>query len=64
MKVLLIVPAYNEEENIVRVCNNLRENFSQYDFVVINEMCIRDRFIMFLERFAYRERFFLIRRKE
>ena len=27
MKVLLIVPAYNEEENIVRVCNNLRENF-------------------------------------
>ena len=37
MKVLLIVPAYNEEENIVRVCNNLRENFSQYDFVVIND---------------------------
>lgn len=37
MKVLLIVPAYNEEENIVRVCNNLKENFSQYDFVVIND---------------------------
>ena len=37
MKVLLIVPTYNEEENIVRVCNNLRENFSQYDFVVIND---------------------------
>ena len=37
MKVLLIVPAYNEEENIVRVCNNLKNNFSQYDFVVIND---------------------------
>ena len=37
MKVLIIIPAYNEQDNIVRVCNNLRENFSQYDFVVIND---------------------------
>lgn len=37
MKVLLIVPAYNEEENIVRVCTNLKENYSQYDFIVVND---------------------------
>ena len=37
MKVLLIVPAYNEEENIVRVCANLKENYSQYDFIVVND---------------------------
>lgn len=37
MKILLIVPAYNEEENIVRVCENIRTNYPQYDFVVIND---------------------------
>lgn len=37
MKILLIVPAYNEEENIVRVCENLRNNYPQYDFIVIND---------------------------
>ena len=35
MKVLLVVPAYNEEDNIVRVCTQLRENYPQYDFVVV-----------------------------
>lgn len=37
MKTLLIVPAYNEEENIVRVCSNLRNHYPQYDFVVVND---------------------------
>lgn len=37
MKCLVIVPAYNEEENIVRVIENLKENFSAYDYVVIND---------------------------
>lgn len=37
MKTLLIVPAYNEEENIVRVCTNIRDNYPQYDFVVVND---------------------------
>jgi Glycosyltransferases involved in cell wall biogenesis len=37
MKVLLIIPAYNEEDNIVRVCSNLKKHYSQYDFVVIND---------------------------
>ncbi len=37
MKVLLIIPAYNEEDNIVRVCCNLREHYPQYDFIVVND---------------------------
>lgn len=37
MKCLVIVPAYNEEENIVRVIENLKENYGAYDYVVIND---------------------------
>lgn len=37
MNVLLIIPAYNEEQSIVKVCKNLEENFSEYDYVVIND---------------------------
>ncbi|MBO6154374.1 MAG: glycosyltransferase family 2 protein [Lachnospiraceae bacterium] len=34
---LLIIPAYNEAENIERVVDNLIENYPQYDYVVIND---------------------------
>lgn len=52
MKILLIIPAYNEEDNIVHVCNNLRDNYPQYDFIVVNdgstdstlELCYRHNF--------------------
>lgn len=37
MKCLVVIPAYNEQENIVRVIDNLKENYSQYDYVVIND---------------------------
>ena len=37
MKVLVIIPAYNEADNIVNVVKNLRDNYSQYDYVVIND---------------------------
>ena len=37
MKCLIIIPAYNESESIERVVDNLRENFPQYDYVVIND---------------------------
>lgn len=37
MKVLIIIPAYNEELNIERVVSNLTENFSNYDYVVVND---------------------------
>lgn len=41
MKVLLIIPAYNEEENILKVCKNI-ENFKNefpgtLDYIVIND---------------------------
>ncbi len=36
-KVLIIIPAYNEEENIQRVISELRENYAQYDYIVIND---------------------------
>lgn len=36
-KVLIIIPAYNEEENIVRVVEGLQNNYSEYDYIVIND---------------------------
>ena len=37
MKILIIIPAYNEAENIKRVVDNLIENYSQYDYIVVND---------------------------
>ena len=37
MKILIIIPAYNEESNIERVVENLIHNFPQYDYVVVND---------------------------
>lgn len=37
MKTLVIIPAYNEQANIKRVVENLRQNYSQYDFIVVND---------------------------
>lgn len=37
MKCLIIIPAYNEEKNIVRVVEELRTKYPQYDYVVVND---------------------------
>lgn len=37
MKVLIIIPAYNEQECIKGVVDNLIQNYPQYDYVVIND---------------------------
>ncbi len=37
MKVLIIIPAYNESENIERLVDNLIENYPQYDYVIVND---------------------------
>lgn len=37
MKALIIIPAYNESENIKRVITNLTENYPKYDYVIIND---------------------------
>ena len=37
MKKLVIIPAYNEEKNIVRVVEELQNQYPQYEYVVIND---------------------------
>ena len=37
MRTLLIIPAYNEEENILNTCNKIKEFSDELDFVVIND---------------------------
>ena len=37
LKPLIIIPAYNEAENIVRVVEHLKEVVPQYDYVIIND---------------------------
>lgn len=36
-KCLIIIPAYNEAENIEKVVNNLITNYPQYDYVIVND---------------------------
>lgn len=37
MKVLIIVPAYNEQDNVERVINTIKEHCPQYDYVIVND---------------------------
>lgn len=37
MRLLIIIPAYNEAANIERLVDNLIENYPQYDYVIIND---------------------------
>lgn len=37
MHLLIVIPAYNEAENIKRVVDNLIENYSQYDYIIVND---------------------------
>ena len=37
MKLLVMIPAYNEAENIEHVVDGLTERYPQYDYVVIND---------------------------
>ncbi len=36
-KTLIIIPAYNEAENIEWVVNDLQRNYPQYDYIIIND---------------------------
>ncbi len=36
-KTLIIIPAYNEKENIERVVDNIIENYPEYDYLVVND---------------------------
>ena len=37
MRVLLIIPAYNEEKNIQRVIESLKVNLPDCDYVIVND---------------------------
>lgn len=37
MKLVLIIPAYNEEEGIVSVITALERDYSQFDYVIIDD---------------------------
>lgn len=41
MKVLVIIPAYNEQENIIRVIQDIQNNSTNVDYIVIND-CSKD----------------------
>ena len=44
-KVLLVIPAYNEEKNIERVVDQLTESFPELDYIVVNDdidTCVED----------------------
>ena len=36
-QLLIVIPAYNEEGNIVHVVNELVAHYPQYDYVVVND---------------------------
>lgn len=41
-KILIIIPAYNEEKSIEKVVDNLINNYPQYDYVIINDGSLDD----------------------
>ena len=37
MRCLIIIPAYNEAENIEKVISNIIKNYPQYDYIIVND---------------------------
>ena len=37
MKTLIVIPAYNEQDNIKKVVDNIIQNFPRYDYVIVND---------------------------
>lgn len=37
MRLLIIIPAFNEEENIKRVIENLTKNYPEFEYVIVND---------------------------
>lgn len=51
-RVLIIIPAYNESENIERVVDDLLENYPQYDYLIVND-CSTDNTEEIIKRRGY-----------
>ncbi len=52
VKVLIIIPAYNEEDNIEKVVSNLKQNYPQYDYLIVNDAS-KDNTEMICEKNGY-----------
>ena len=52
MKVLLIIPCYNEEKNIEKLISNINANYSAYDYIIIND-CSTDNTETICKRNSY-----------
>ena len=37
MRILIVIPANNEQENIERVVDDLIQNYPEYDYLVVND---------------------------
>lgn len=37
MRLLIVIPAFNEEENIVRVVQNLKKKCPNYEYIIVND---------------------------
>lgn len=48
-KILFVIPAYNEENNICKAINDVRENFDDADIIVVND-CSKDNTIQMLKK--------------
>ena len=48
MKILIIIPAYNEEKNIVNVIEDIKNNCPEADYVIIND-CSKDNTIQVIK---------------
>ncbi len=53
MKLLIVIPAFNEQDNIVRVVDDLIEHYPQFDYVVVNDGS-RDRTAALCRQHGYR----------
>ena len=53
-KVLLIIPAYNEAENIEKIIEEIIHDYSQYDYVIINDGS-KDDTLFLLKEFAKKD---------
>ena len=48
MKILLIVPAYNEEKNILNTCKKIVEYKEKLDYIIIDEFARESRYYKYL----------------
>lgn len=52
MNVIIIIPAYNEELNIENVVDNIIDNYSEYDYIIIND-CSTDNTLEICQKRGY-----------